>query len=302
LLAWASITPLLLAMGCGESRQPDNDGGGEPDGGGGPVDVASPPDEMTTDASAMPGSLSQEEQTAFGAGGGAVSDAVQVLALMDSMVSFGLTLDPTGSASSNASSIGNQASQSLVGCGTFTVGGTSVLVDFGTAGCTLQNGQLVTGSVQLDVTGGSPDGTTAAPVMVAVSFAGVTVGSRGVAGTINISTGGGSSMTVGLDVTVGSQSFSGSVTASGTATGSFTVTGMLTLGSGAMTTQLNLNGVSYQSGDCYPDGGTITLTKGPINETVTFSPASAQSGQVTVQVGRLSTQATLPSYGSCPAS
>jgi hypothetical protein len=302
LLAWFSIAPLLLVMACGESRH-SNDGGSADADGAGAVDVASPPDGMTADNDGgTPGSLSQEEQTAFGAGGGAVSDAVQVLALMDSMVSFGLTLDPTGTAASNASSIGNQASQSLGGCGTFTVGGTSVQVDFGTAGCTLQNGQLVTGQVELDVTGGSPDGTTSVPVMVAISFAQVTVGSRGLSGTIMLAASGGSSVTVGFDVTVGSQSFSGSLMASGTAMGSFTVTGMLTLGSGTTTTQLNVNSVTYQSGDCYPDGGTISLTKGPISETVTFSSASAQSGQVSVQVGRLSTQATLPSYGSCPAS
>jgi hypothetical protein len=297
-VASVALGLFLVASCAGESRE--SDGGGEgPDARDATPDT-SPPDALTADAGGTQGPLSQEQQVALQSGGGGASNAMQVLTLVDALVALGLTLDPTVSPDSNATYAANQASQSLQGCGSLTVVSTSVRLDLGETGCTLANGQTVAGSVTLDVSGGTVD-TTASPVVVAVTFeTSVTVDERAVGGSASISTSDGATGTVMLDLTVDGQTLSGTLTVSG-GQGTFATSGMLTAGGGPAI-QLTLTDVTYASGDCYPGSGSIALVQGAVTETVTFTAATRQTGEVTVQVGPASVAASLPPYGRCPAS
>src|SRR5260370_41450870 len=85
-------------------------------------------------------------------------------------------------------------------------------------------------------------------------------------------------------------------------TQSFTMNGPITVTQTDAATSLNLSNVLYKTGDCYPSGGSMTVTKTKISEKITFSASTATTGKGVVTIGTRSVPASLPSYGKSPAS
>lgn len=237
-----------------------------------------------------------EESAALREGGSVATSAQKTIAVADSLFDFDPTIDPNATPEANAAAIAANTRDTLMGCGAVAVTGTSVSVSFGAPpGCMLRTGVRVSGAVTATV---SREGNSA---VIALAFTQLVVDGHAINGSAVFRTQNGSTFAVTLSLMSGSDALTGSYTVVG-ASGQFTVSGAGSVVRGGATTSVQLEGVVYRRGDCYPSAGTMRLTRGAIAVTVTFTAATAASGQVSVTQGRRSYNATLPSYGSCPSS
>ncbi|MEI8254670.1 MAG: hypothetical protein WCJ30_03270, partial [Deltaproteobacteria bacterium] len=215
----------------------------------------------------------------------------------DSLFDFDPTIDPRATAMANAQNIEFATRTRLNGCGAVALSGTTLTVSFSSSWCVLRGGAQVAGSVTATVTKVGPQ------TLVALAFNQVTVNGRSLAGTATFATADGSTFTVTADLTSGSRTIS--IPASGLtvvgATSAMTLTGGLAVSDGTTSTAVTFSSLHYTLGQCYPDGGSVTLARGTVTETITFSARSATTGEVTVSRGRRTFVFTLPRYGSCPA-
>jgi len=235
-----------------------------------------------------------EERQTFDRGAGSDNDLQRLLAVADSMFNFDPTLNPTMSAAANAMEIQRYTMTNLAGCGSVMVVGTTVTVSFGT-GCTLMNGVHVSGSATLMVSGGMGSALT-----VAMSFASLTVETATLSGTASFVTSNGTTFTVTANLTSGTTTIRANLTVVAV-TGAYTVTGTASqMVTGEAATALTFNSLHYVMGQCYPDGGSVTVMRGLITMTYTFSAMTPTTGQVSVTQGRRMYTMTLPPYGNCP--
>lgn len=236
--------------------------------------------------------LTADELDAVRESGSSTSVAHQSMVIADSLFDFDPTIDPTLSAEQNATAIRDRIQSQSSGCGTISLAGTTLTVNFGAApGCTLANGVTASGSLTAGV---SKSGST---ITVALSFASLVVNGKALDGTASFATSNGSTFAVTAALTSGADTINANLTVTG-ASGSFTMGG--TASSSRSSMSATFTAVTYRAGDCYPNGGSMALTRGPVSLTVTFSASSANSGVVTVTQGRRSSSATLPAYGTCP--
>jgi hypothetical protein len=245
------------------------------------------------------GAPTPEESASFDDGAAGSTSAHQALVAADSLFDFDPTLDPKATAEANTQAVATFATTNLQGCGSVTVAGTTVTVAFGPPpGCTLKTGIAISGTATATISSGN--GTT----KVALGFASLVVGGHAVDGTATLTTTDGSKFTAELAIRSGSTSISGTVTVQGSK-GAFTVDGPLTVtggDAGTSGTSVVFTSMHYTLGACYPDGGSMKVTKGLVTETITFDASTPTTGVVTVTTGRRSTTQTLPAYGSCPTS
>jgi hypothetical protein len=233
-----------------------------------------------------------EEMDAFQRGGGHATGLQELGQTADALFNFDPTIDVTATAGANAQAIRSHVTQNLSGCGMVALSGTSVSVNFG-SGCQI-NKNAISGSLTASV---SKSGGT---VSVSLVLTNLIVDGKGLDGTATFATTNGSSFEVTANLMIGGERVTAQgLTISGN-TGMFTMNGAASVISDGITTSLTFNQVAYTSGDCYPSGGALVIMKALITETITFSPASASSGTVSVTIGRRMSTKTLPSYGSCP--
>jgi hypothetical protein len=212
------------------------------------------------------------------------------LTLADALAKFDPDLRPDGTAADNLTTIKANLATSQGGCAKVTASGDSGLsVDFG-AGCTF-NGVTVSGSLTVKV-----DVTLAPPKSVAVSLTltNLVVNGWDIAGTANLSTVNGSTLTAKIDVTHAGKSLSFDGTVVGSPT-SMTIDG--TLGTATLTA------VVIQKGACWPSAGTATTTVSGLSGTLTFDANTGTTGQasITYQTPAGATKPAcyaLPSYGT----
>ncbi len=238
-----------------------------------------------------------DEQAAFDRGSSGIVSAQHALIIADSLFEFDPTIDPRATAQANAQNIEFTTRTRLNGCGAVTLSGTTLTVNFSASWCALRGGAQVAGSLTATVTQVGPQ------TQVALTFNQVTVNGRALAGTATFATADGSTFTVTAELTSGTHSISipaSGLTVVGTATG-MTLTGNIIVSDGATSTAVTFTSVHYTLGQCYPDGGSVTLARGIVTETLTFTASSATTGQVTVRRGGRSFVFTLPAYGNCPA-
>lgn len=229
--------------------------------------------------------------------GGSSSNLNQhVLGLSDGFFDFDPTLDTAKTAAENAQAIASRTSLSFGGCGTVTPTGTSVTVSMPPPGCTTANGLKAQGTVTLAVTKST---TTPAALTVALTLTAVVVNGVSYGGTASFVTTNGSTFTVTADLTSGDVVYAMNLTVTG-APGSMTIAGTMSQGTGAAQSSYTFTNVLYKKADCYPSGGSLAVKKGLVTTTITFSAATANTGQVTVSSGRKTWPSTLPAYGSCP--
>jgi hypothetical protein len=249
-----------------------------------------------SDAGAM---LTADEQATFNVAAPSVPAVVQLIGVADSFFKFDPTLDTTMSDVQNAQLIENHLASNLgaatdggTKCATLSLTGATLTADFGAPpGCVLSTGLTLSGSIGLTV-------TKTLKLGVAFTFTNVTVNGTALSGTMSFTTSDAMSFTVVANVTWAGDTLS---TTGFTVTGSsstVTLAGAITNAADSTTTT-TFNSVVWMDGMCYPSSGTLSIVKGALTETVTFTSASATTGQVTVTVGSLTLPATLPPYGSC---
>jgi hypothetical protein len=169
-------------------------------------------------------------------------------------------------------------------------------VNFGPPpGCTLSDGTVASGTVDLAVS--ESGGTTT----VALTLTSVVVDGEALAGTASFATTNGTMFTVTADITSGASTDSAKLTITGT-TDSFTITGNATVTEGSTTTVLDFSDLTITIGECYASGGSVEVTKSGISESLTFNAQTPETGKVSLTVGKHTSTMTLPPYGSCPNS
>lgn len=240
--------------------------------------------------------LTSDELDSVRESGASTTSAHQAVVIADSMFDFDPTIDPSATAEANAMAVRDRIRSQLGTCGMVSLTNTTVAVSFGAApGCSLVNGVTASGSLSASV---SKTGTT---ITIALAFTSLVVNGKSLDGTASFATSNGTTFNVTAMLTSGSDTLNANVTVTG-ATGSFAMNGTASGSRGGSNTAATFSNVTYRSGDCYPNGGSMAITRGPVSMTVTFSAATANSGQVTVTQGRRTSTATLPAYGSCPRS
>ena len=242
------------------------------------------------------GGLSSDETAAFEASGGALAVNLEVTTLANGLFSFDPTIDPKRTPSQNASAIGGTARSSFgKPCAKISLSGADVTVSFGAPpGCTLANGDIVSGTVEVALShaGGT---TTATLTLTQVVYDGVPL-----AGTASFATSDGSTFTVKTSLESSGKSDSADLMLKGSS-GSFSLSGTASITQGSTTTALTLTDVIVTEGECYATAGSIGVMMGSASETLTFDATTPQTGKVAVQVGKVMTTLTLPTYGSCPS-
>lgn len=240
-------------------------------------------------------SLSGDEETTFGTSGGTLSSNQETVSLADSLFDFDPTIDPAATPDANAAAVGANTKTNLGTCGSVTVAGATVAVDFGAPpGCTLANGAVVSGKVSVAV---SKSGTTTS---LALTLTDVVVNGTTVAGQATFATSNGSTFTVTSSLAGATKSETSNLTVVGAAS-SFTISGTAQVTDSGTTSSVVFKDVVHAKGECYAHSGSMTVTKGLLTETVTFTSNTPQTGQVTVQIGKKTSISTLPAYGSCPS-
>jgi len=279
---------LTLATACSSSS-----GGASPTG---TSDSGTPADsEMTADGATDDAGLSADEQTTFTMGGHSLAFSQEATTLADSLFDFDPTINPSATPSANATSIGQNIQANLGTCGTVTVSGATVSVNFGSPpGCTLKTGAVVSGSVSLSVS--KSGGTTS----VALTTPGVVVNGEPLDGTASFATSNGSTFTVTLDLTSGTKSDNSSLTVDGSQ-GSLTISGSATIVEAGITSSVTFTNVNHVEGECYATAGSMTVKTGILTETLTFLSTTPMTGLVDVATGKKATTTTLPAYGDCPS-
>jgi len=240
--------------------------------------------------------LSSADSAAFTTASDALAANEQVAKLADDLFDFDPTIDPKNSPSQNANAIGSNARSNLgMSCGKVSVAGAGVTVAFGAPpGCTLANGDTVSGSVTVAL---SRAGSTTS---VGLTLTDVVYDGVSLSGTASFATTNGSTFTVKSSLTSSTGSESSDLTVTG-GTGSFSITGTATVTMGSTSSALTFSGVTVTKGQCYATAGSLAIEQGGADETLTFDSGTPETGKVSVQVGKLTTTATLPAYGSCPS-
>jgi hypothetical protein len=289
----------VLGGACSTSNEsPSGSSSGAIDGGSTPTPDGSSSSSGSSSGDLVPGGdkLTLDERDVYDRGGDSVPSVQQLAQIADSLFNFDPTLDPGKTATENANAIGQEARTNLgTTCGTVTVTGTSVTVDYGAPpGCVLKNGITASGSVTAAVTAASPTLT------VALTFSALVVNGQSLAGSASFATSNGSSFTVNATLTSGSTTFKvTNLSVTGTAGGTITIDGSASSGAGDGANQMTFAQVTWKLGDCYPNGGTLTIKRGLITALVTFSATTPTTGLVTVKVGKKTTTQALPTYGIC---
>jgi len=238
--------------------------------------------------------LTGDEGSTFQSGSRSMGVSQQVTALAYELFDFDPTVNPSDTATENASAIGARITASLGSCGSVKVTGATVIVDFG-AGCTLADGTTVSGTVAVAVD------KSGATTTIALTLSDTVVNGEPLAGTASFATTTGTSFNVTANLTSGAKTYVANLTVTGTST-SFTVSGSATETTGAMTSKVAFDAMTITLGECYATGGSMAVTEGAVTETITFNAATPSTGRVTVSFGgKRSSQSTLPAYGSCPS-
>jgi hypothetical protein len=240
--------------------------------------------------------LTADERAGFDAGAPSTPAAIQLAAVTDKMFKFDPTIDPTKTAAENAQNVVNEAQQNLgtdgdggTKCGSVTLNGTTVTANFG-SGCMFGN-IAVAGTITVGVT------KNGSSISLAVAFMGVTVNGEPLSGTATFTTSNGTTFTLTANITWQKTTYTAqSFTVTG-APGQITLDGALGLGDAV--SSYTFAGVVWKQGDCYPSAGTLTIKKGLLTETVTFTAATATTGVVSVTIGKKMVMGKLPAYGSC---
>jgi hypothetical protein len=226
------------------------------------------------------------------------SNAIQALAdISDNVFNFDPTLDTTKDATTNAMAIQSQATTALNGCGSATVNGTTVTVDFG-MGCTLKSGTIASGSISVGVT------KTGTMLSLTFTMTMLKVNGSSLDGSLTMNTGNATSFTTIGSLTTSDGSYNVNLTLSGTAT-SIGISGTLQEAMGGdggtgKTSNYTFTFVVWNRADCYPNSGAVKIQRGAVASTITFDAMTATTGKVSVSTGRVSVPGQLPSYGSCP--
>ena len=238
--------------------------------------------------------LTPDERDVFDRGHESHQGVQQALALSDSLFQFDPTLDATKTAAENAAAIQAQATFELNGCGSVTLGGSTVTVSFGAApGCTLRNGVQASGSASLSVTKATTTTT------VALTFTNLVVNGTDLGGTASFGTTNGSTFTVTANLTSKGNSVTANLTITG-APGSTTIDGTASSVQAGKTSSLTFTQVVWSQGDCYPKAGSLKVTRGLVNQTITFLATTPATGSATLTWGRTTSTVQLPAYGNCP--
>lgn len=241
--------------------------------------------------------LTAEQSAAFDTASGSSSVNEEVTRLANNLFDFDPTLDPKKTPSQNASAIGSNTRANLgKSCGKVSLKGTGVTVDFGAPpGCTLTNGDAISGTVNVAVSlaGGT---TTVDLTLTQVIYDDVPL-----SGTASFATTNGSTFTVKSSLTSSSKSDSADLTVTGAA-GSFSISGTASVTDAGTSSAITFDGVTVTKGQCYATAGSIGVQQGSVTETLTFDASTPTTGKVSVQIGKVMTTLTLPPYGSCPSS
>lgn len=229
---------------------------------------------------------------AYGRASSALVTTEAALEVSDDVLGFDPVLDRLHTADQNAMAVETHAHDSLTGCGTVTRTGTTITIDFGTAGCTTPSGHVVTGSIAVTI------GAMSLEATASFAFTNVTIDGSPLGGTLVFTTMA-NRLSVAIALTSGTSSVSGNATVNAT-TGAFSLDASLTATRSAVTTSIGIAGLVWTRGDCYPGAGTVTATTGRLVQSITFTSASAMGGVVSVSEGPLTSTETLPAYGDCP--
>lgn len=238
--------------------------------------------------------LDPDERALVDRGGADHMSAQDLLSFGDGLLGFDPVIDPSKSATENATLIEAQIKTQANACGTVTVNGATVNADFGAVpGCTFQSGVAVSGSASLGVA--SASGT----VTVSATFTNLVVNGKDLIGSATFTTTNGSSFTVKANLTSGGKTLTADLTVVGSATG-MTIGGTLSTKKGDTASNLTFSAVLWRKADCYPSAGSVAVKSGLLSETITFTATTPTTGIAQVVIGRKTTTMTLPAYGACP--
>lgn len=218
------------------------------------------------------------------------------------------TLSVAASATQNAQSIETQVTNAVqAACpgANIQLSGATVTANFG-ASCTVGT-QVLSGTVSASVT------APAQQVQVLFTFTSFSLNGISLSGTLTALTSNGTSFTLNSNLTEGSDTLqlNAATITLDSGGGGFALNGAATLTttSPATTQALTFSSVHHGSGACYPDSGSIQISKNAttrnkksvlVTETVTFSSSTPTTGQVTLQLsGSPASMTTLPAHGSC---
>ncbi len=268
-----------------------------------------PTDDTTVDAKAASPDASTGDDASTGNDAGISSDDLdtamtggheaiasqEVSVLANDLFDFDPTIVPGDSPAKNAANIASHVTSLAGSCAKVTVTGAEVTVAFGSPpGCTLSNGDTVSGTVAVAVS--EAGGTTT----LALTLTSVVIDGSSLAGTASFATSSGSSFQVTLDVTAGSDTYTGDLTVAGES-GSFTVSGTAKETVSGATSSYTLDDVVITPGHCYASAGSVTVVKGASTETITFESTTPTTGVAELTVGKHTVPFTLPTYGDCGA-
>jgi hypothetical protein len=244
--------------------------------------------------------LSGDEQNAYNSGAPGANAIVALAAAADAMFQFDPTLDPSQSDTQNATLVSAHVLQELgatndagAKCGSVTLSGTTVTASFGALpGCTLPNGTKISGTIAVGIT---KSGST---ITVAMTMTTAVVNGQALDGTVQLATTNGSTFTLSGNFTSATTTYASTGVTFGGAPGVITIDGSLSVTSDATTTY-TFSALTWKVGECYPDGGSLSIKTGLVTMTVAFDATTPTTGNVTVTVGKKSVTEKLPTYGSC---
>jgi hypothetical protein len=235
--------------------------------------------------------LTGDQTSAAQGGSDGVSANSAAMSAADALFDFDPTIDPTHDAPTNAMAIQNHVQSELGSCGTVMLSGASVTVSFG-SGCTLTNGDVISGSETVAVS--ASNGT----ITLALTFTNLVVNGKSISGTASFSTSDGTTFDVTTSLDENGNTHTGMFTVTGS-DGTFTISGTANI-AGSSTLALTFTNVVHTRGECWATSGSVDITEGVIQETMTFDANTPTTGDVTVTVGKHSSTTELPAYGSCP--
>ena len=223
-------------------------------------------------------------------GGPELTSTQLMVQLLDELVA----IDGSAEAMQNVESTRVKALAALMGCGTVSVMGAKVTLDFGAApGCVSKNGVQVSGVVSLGV---SKTNTT---TTLLVTFGNAVLGAKTLDGELTFSTTNGQQYSVTGNLT-GTKDTQYSLTFA-LAEGGVTLNGNVAATRSGQLTTVMMGSIFWSAGDCYPKGGQATFKQGvALTMTATFDSETPSTGVVKMKNGRREFPMTLPAYGVCP--
>jgi hypothetical protein len=244
--------------------------------------------------------LSGDEQSTYDGGSPGVNAIIALASAADAMFQFDPTIDPSQTDVGNANLVSAHILQELgatndsgAKCGSVTLTNTTVTASFGPApGCTLPNGTKISGTISVGITKAS------STITIAMTMTTVMVNGVALDGTVQFSTTNGTTFTLSGNFTSGTTTYSSTGLTFTGSTGVVTVDGNFSITTDTTTTY-TLAAVTWKVGDCYPNGGSLTIKTGLIAMTLTFDATTPTTGNVTVTIGKKSVTEKLPVYGTC---